>query len=112
MTGSMSRRELLARVAVATAAAAAGAVTSVSAASADGAAGPPRLSPTDPSAVALAYVEDAALVDPSKFKSYRPGQSCANCTQIQGAANVEWRPCVLFPNKLVKAAGWCSAYVG
>lgn len=108
MTGSISRRELLAKIAVATAAAAA--ATKVRAAAGD-AASPARLSPSDPLAVAFAYVEDATRVDASRFRSYKPGQTCANCAQIEGAADVEWRPCVLFRDKLVKAAGWCSAYV-
>ena len=107
MTGSISRRELLARIAVTTVA---GTVASVAAA-AEHDASAQRVDPADATAVALGYVEDATRVDASRFKTYRPGQSCANCTQIQGAAGAEWRPCLLFPDKLVKAAGWCSAYV-
>ena len=107
MTGPISRRELLARIAVATVA---GTVATVTPAAEDDASSH-RVDPADANAVALGYVEDATRVDASRFKSYRPGQSCASCSQIQGAAGAEWRPCLLFPDKLVKAAGWCSAYV-
>ena len=107
MIDSLSRRELLARMAIAmaTAVAAAGA-SGVRAADAT-----PHLDATDSTAAALGYVPDAAKVDASRFKSYRAGQSCSNCTQLQGVAGAEWRPCTLFPNKLVNVNGWCSAYV-
>ncbi|MDP2532896.1 high-potential iron-sulfur protein [Photobacterium damselae subsp. piscicida] len=35
---------------------------------------------------------------------------CANCALIQGKDGDEWRPCAIFPDKLVNANGWCSAY--
>ncbi|MEF1220553.1 high-potential iron-sulfur protein [Photobacterium damselae] len=35
---------------------------------------------------------------------------CANCALIQGKDGDEWRPCAIFPGKLVNANGWCSAY--
>ncbi|WIH28234.1 high-potential iron-sulfur protein [Photobacterium damselae] len=60
----------------------------------------PHVSPEDPQAKALRYV-DKSTVD---------GQICANCALIQGKDGDEWRPCAIFPGKLVNANGWCSAY--
>ncbi len=75
-------------------------------------AGPlPRLKPTEPLAMALSYFEDAGKVDAKKFPTYKPGQLCSNCLQLTGKAGDEWRPCNLFPGKLVHANGWCKVYV-
>ena len=73
----------------------------------------PHLTEDDPMAQALRYVHDAADVDTSHplAARFQPGQNCANCVQIQGESGAEWRPCALFPGKLVAAAGWCSAWV-
>jgi hypothetical protein len=74
------------------------------------AAEPAHLSVTDPSAVAVGYVENALQVDPKKYTGYAKGQTCENCLQLQGAAGVPYRPCSLFPGKSVAVAGWCSAW--
>jgi High potential iron-sulfur protein len=71
---------------------------------------PPRLDVNDPVAKALMYTHDAATVDKAKAPSYKPGQTCANCVQIQGDSG-EWRGCTAFPGKLVNAKGWCTAWV-
>jgi len=73
----------------------------------------PHLSAENPMAQALLYVDDAANVDTSKALAARfePGQHCGNCVQLQGESPDEWRPCSLFPGKLVASAGWCSAWV-
>jgi hypothetical protein len=73
----------------------------------------PHLDPDDPVAQALLYVEDAADVDTSNplAARYETGQTCANCVQIQGDEDAEWRPCPLFPGKTVANDGWCSAWV-
>jgi hypothetical protein len=71
----------------------------------------PHLSPSDPTAVALNYSSDADHVDPKQFPSYRPGQKCATCLQLQGTAGQPWRPCNLFPGMLVSADGWCKVWV-
>ena len=68
----------------------------------------PKLSPEDPAAVALQYVENAA---DSSAPNYQEGQTCANCVQIQGNDGDAWRPCAIFPGKLVAADGWCSVWV-
>lgn len=64
----------------------------------------------DPAAVKLGYVEKAAAVDTKKFPGYEKGSSCENCSQLQGNAGAAYRPCTLFPGKLVATAGWCSGW--
>lgn len=49
-------------------------------------------------------------MDPKAFVTYKPGQTCADCTQLQGVAGPAWRPCALFPDKAVAADGWCKAW--
>lgn len=71
----------------------------------------PRLDEKDPLAVAMAYVHDASKVDPAKNPQYKPGQICANCVQLTGKEGEEWRPCNIFPGKLVNANGWCKVWV-
>lgn len=39
------------------------------------------------------------------------GANCANCMYVQGKEGDEHRPCMLFPNHLVDAKGWCSGWV-
>lgn len=72
----------------------------------------PKLDENDPAAKALLYVHDAAKVDKANPMAARfeQGQDCANCAQIQGADGAEWRPCGIFPGKLVAANGWCSVW--
>ena len=70
----------------------------------------PRLDVKDPAAVALAYVENAAQVDARKFPEYSPGSVCENCLQLQGTVGDSYRPCSLFPGKLVSASGWCKGW--
>ncbi len=70
-----------------------------------------KLDPKDPAAVALAYHEDATKVDPKKYPMHKPNQFCNNCLQIQGKAGEPYRPCNLFPKKLVAEKGWCKVWV-
>lgn len=72
----------------------------------------PQLDEADPAAKALVYVHDAASVDTSNplAARFEAGQNCANCAQIQGEDGAEWRPCGIFPGKLVNAKGWCSVW--
>jgi len=73
----------------------------------------PHVDPaTDPTAIALKYVHDAAEAD--RAAAARPGkppeeQDCANC-QFIGAGEGEWLPCSLFPGKAVNANGWCVSW--
>ncbi|WP_026375399.1 high-potential iron-sulfur protein [Aestuariibacter salexigens] len=53
----------------------------------------------DPTAKALQYTHESAI----------EGQACSNCMHIQGDA-ADWRPCALFPGKLVNNNGWCAAW--
>ena len=69
------------------------------------------VSETDPQAQALGYKTDATKADKSKFPKFAPGQACSSCQLYQGKAGDATGPCPLFPNKLVAAAGWCSAWV-
>ena len=64
----------------------------------------PLLSPDDPAATKVKYTEDA-----SKEKSAK-GNKCATCSLYEGAYNSTQGPCQIFPDKLVKAAGWCTSW--
>ena len=72
----------------------------------------PRVSEDDPVAKALFYVHSVADVDASNpaTSRYEPGQTCANCVQIQGPEGDQWRPCGLFPGKSVNVDGWCNVW--
>ena len=65
----------------------------------------PLVATDDPTAETLKYVSDA-----SKSKDAKPGSKCANCTFYEGAAESTQGGCPLFPNKAVKAAGWCTSW--
>jgi hypothetical protein len=64
----------------------------------------PLLSPDDPAAVKVKYTEDATQVKTPK------GNKCSTCALYEGTYNSTQGPCQIFPDKLVKAAGWCSAW--
>ena len=65
----------------------------------------PLLSPDDPAATKVKYTEDAKT-----SKSAVKDNKCANCGLYEGATGAAQGPCQLFPDKHVKAAGWCSAW--
>jgi High potential iron-sulfur protein len=69
-----------------------------------------RLDVKDPAAVKVGYVENANQVDVKKFPSYAKGSTCENCLLLQGTDGPGYRPCTLFPGKLVAVAGWCSGW--
>jgi hypothetical protein len=100
---SLSRRALVKTLAVGAAGAALAARQSLGAS-------PQKLDVKDPAAVALGYVENAAHVDVKKYPEYVKGSNCENCLQLQGKAGDSYRPCGLFPGKLVSAGGWCSGW--
>lgn len=110
----VSRRETLRRLGIAAAVVAAMPVRRTLGAAAPGAAAQgaqaPHLDVKDPAAVAVGYVETTAKVDPKKYPTYTQGANCENCLQLQGAPGAAYRPCTLFPGKLVAVAGWCSAW--
>ena len=66
--------------------------------------------PTEPTAVALGYVNDAAQADSAKFKTYTAGQLCSNCALFGGKAGDASGACPLFAGRAVSAKGWCSGY--
>jgi hypothetical protein len=72
---------------------------------------PPKLDEKDPVAVAMGYVHDVAKVDKSKNPTFKPGSTCANCVQLVGKEGDQWRPCNIFPGKVVNADGWCKVWV-
>jgi hypothetical protein len=73
-------------------------------------AAPERLDVKDQAAVALGYVENAARVDVKKYPGFVKGSTCENCLQLQGSAGSNYRPCSLFPGKLVSVSGWCKSW--
>ncbi len=74
-------------------------------------AAPARLDEKDATAIALGYIHDATKVDAAKNPTFKSGQHCANCLQIQGKDGEAWRGCNLFPGKQVNANGWCRVWV-
>jgi hypothetical protein len=74
------------------------------------AASPARLSEKDPAAVVQGYVADAARVDAARFPQFVKGSNCENCLQLQGRAGDAYRPCSIFPGKLVASPGWCKSW--
>ena len=70
----------------------------------------PKLSVDDAMAKAMKYTEDASSVDPASRNNPAPEQNCANCALIQGNDGDAWRPCQIFPGKLVAADGWCMVW--
>ena len=71
---------------------------------------PKRLDVKDPAAIALGYFEDVAQVDAKKYPEFVPGSNCENCLQLQGSPGNNYRPCGLFPGKLVAVNGWCKGW--
>ena len=70
----------------------------------------PKIEESDPIAQALKYVHDSDSVDPAQRAHPAAEQNCTNCALVQGADGEEWRPCQIFPGKLVNASGWCSVW--
>ena len=112
MNSSISRRRLIKILSVgAVAVVTAGqARAAESAGAASAAREPEKLKVTDPAAVALDYVENAAQVDLKKDPGYIKGSNCDNCLQLQGQPGNLFRPCSLFPGKMVSVSGWCSGW--
>ncbi len=67
-----------------------------------------KLAVTDPTAVALAYVEKA---ESSKDPAYKKGTKCDTCVLYATAqAAGGYAPCGAVGGKLVAGTGWCKAY--
>ena len=72
----------------------------------------PMLSPTEPAAKALGYIEDATKVDAKANPTFKAGQHCANCLQwADKNRTAAMAKCNLFPGKMVKSGGWCKVWV-
>lgn len=74
------------------------------------AAGEVQITETDPTGAALGYKHDTSKVDQSKYPKHQASQVCSGCSLIQGKDGEAWRPCAIFPGKLVAAKGWCAAF--
>ena len=61
----------------------------------------PELALTDSTGQALGYVRESEV----------DGQTCANCQLYTGVESEDLGPCVLFPGKSVRAAGWCKSWI-
>lgn len=70
----------------------------------------PKIDESDPIAQSLKYVHDSSAVDPAQRANPAAEQNCSNCALVQGADGDAWRPCQIFPGKLVNANGWCSVW--
>lgn len=70
----------------------------------------PKVEESEAMAQAMKYVHDASGVDASTRANPATDQTCANCALVQGADGEAWRPCQIFPGKLVNSAGWCSVW--
>lgn len=71
---------------------------------------PLHLDVKDPAAQAQGYVEDAAQVEAKKYPAFVSGQSCGNCLLLEGKEGESYRPCSIFPGKLVNSNGWCKSW--
>lgn len=78
---------------------------------AHGAAAPGKLKETEPLGKALGYKEDTRQVDAKKYPTHKPDQRCDGCKVYTGKAGAPTGPCTTAGNRLVTAAGWCTAYV-
>ncbi|GMR16955.1 MAG: hypothetical protein BMS9Abin32_001 [Gammaproteobacteria bacterium] len=70
----------------------------------------PHLTEDDPVAKSMKYTHDASSVDPAARANPAAEQNCANCALVQGTDGDAWRPCQIFPGKLVNANGWCAVW--
>ena len=70
----------------------------------------PHLEESDPTAQSLKYTNDSSTVDPATRANPAPEQHCANCALALGNEGDAWRPCQIFPGKLVNSNGWCSVW--
>lgn len=74
------------------------------------AAGLPHLTENDPTAQALHYHANAKKA-PRTNKPDMPAkkQFCHNCMFVK-SNHGEWRPCQIYPGKLVNENGWCASW--
>jgi high potential iron-sulfur protein len=77
--------------------------------SAEAAALPP-LDPSDPTAKALGFVNDASKVDTKAYPTFKPAQKCSTCAQYQGKPGDATAACTIFAGKSVPQGGWCQVW--
>ena len=65
------------------------------------------VSESDPTATALSYKIDATKASKRQDKT----AMCGNCSLYSGKPGAVDGPCSVFGGKLVKAKGWCTAWV-
>ena len=71
----------------------------------------PHLSPDDPTAKALGYVNDASQLTAQKEPTFKAGSQCSKCALFQPAtASGDWAGRGAFPGKAVNKNGWCRAF--
>lgn len=70
----------------------------------------PHLSDDDPTAMAMKYTHDTSTVAAGARANPAENQHCGNCALVLGEDGEDWRPCQIFPGKLVAANGWCSVW--
>lgn len=70
----------------------------------------PKLAEDDPMAQGMKYTHDASTVDSASRANSAADQTCANCALVQGNDGDAWRPCQIFPGKVVNANGWCTVW--
>ena len=87
-----------------------GAASALALASRQALADAPKVTESDPTAVALGYKMDATKVDKAKYPKYAAGEDCGNCQFFQGKPSDAFAPCPMFGGKQVAGKGWCSAY--
>ena len=68
----------------------------------------PLLSKTDPLAIALGYVADAA--EASSSPKFVAGSRCGNCAIFQGKPDDATGGCPLYAGKSVPSGAWCTAW--
>jgi hypothetical protein len=102
-----SRRSMLTLIGAAGAALVVG-LPAISAAQGAGGKDLPHLDPSDPTAKALGYSDDATKVDKTKFPAYKAGAKCSTCNFFQGTTG--YGPCQIFPGKAVNSNGWCASH--
>lgn len=69
----------------------------------------------EPLAQSMGYTPDATTVDTAKYPK-RAGEAgakqfCHSCSLYGGGPDDETGPCSIFQNRLVRANGWCNAWV-
>ena len=70
----------------------------------------PQLSEEDTTAKSMRYTHDTSTIDASTRANPAADQTCGNCALVQGGDGDTWRPCQIFPGKVVNANGWCSVW--